>query len=271
MSATLEFLGAVGTVTGSKFLLEVAGHRTLLDCGLYQGAKELRLRNWEQLPVAAASIDDVVLTHAHIDHAGYLPRLCLDGFHGAVHATHGTGDLLPIMLAIGLAVRLDSPGPIVHRRRVMGLHGRQFYAYKFRSMHPNGDAILADYPELQAEFLVNQKLVEDPRVTSVGRWLRKYSLDELPQLLNVLKGKMSLVGPRIISSEEMPRYDEWGTNLLTVLPGITGLWQVSGRSDLSFAERVQLDMHYVRNWTIWLDLQILLQTVPAVIKSKGAY
>ncbi|HXU88254.1 MAG TPA: MBL fold metallo-hydrolase [Methylomirabilota bacterium] len=99
MSATLEFLGAVGTVTGSKFLLEVAGHRTLLDCGLYQGAKELRLRNWEQLPVAAASIDDVVLTHAHIDHAGYLPRLCLDGFHGAVHATHGTGDLLPIMLA----------------------------------------------------------------------------------------------------------------------------------------------------------------------------
>ena len=179
--------------------------------------------------------------------------------------------LLPIMLAIGLAVRFDSPGPIVHRRRVMGLHGRQFYAYKFRSMHPNGDEILADYPELQAEFLVNQKLVEDPRVTSVGRWLRKYSLDELPQLLNVLKGEMSLVGPRIISSEEMPRYDEWGTNLLTVLPGITGLWQVSGRSDLSFAERVQLDMHYVRNWTIWLDLQILLQTVPAVIKSKGAY
>jgi metallo-beta-lactamase family protein len=99
MTATLEFLGGVGTVTGSKFLLDVAGHRTLVDCGLYQGAKELRLRNWEPLPVAAASIDDVVLTHAHIDHAGYLPRLYLDGFHGAVHATHGTADLLPIMLA----------------------------------------------------------------------------------------------------------------------------------------------------------------------------
>ncbi|HEX3177610.1 MAG TPA: MBL fold metallo-hydrolase [Methylomirabilota bacterium] len=99
MIARLEFLGGAGTVTGSKILLEVAGHRTLLDCGLYQGAKELRLRNWESLPVTAASIDDVVLTHAHVDHAGYLPRLCKDGFRGPVHATHGTADLLPIMLA----------------------------------------------------------------------------------------------------------------------------------------------------------------------------
>jgi metallo-beta-lactamase family protein len=99
MSATLTFLGATGTVTGSKFLLDVAEHRTLVDCGLYQGAKELRLRNWEPLPIAAGSVDDVVLTHAHIDHAGYLPRLCLDGFHGAIHVTHATADLLPIMLA----------------------------------------------------------------------------------------------------------------------------------------------------------------------------
>ena len=99
MTATLEFLGATRTVTGSKFLLDVAGHRTLVDCGLYQGAKELRLRNWEPLPVAASYIDDVVLTHAHIDHAGYLPRLCLDGFRGAVHVTSATAELLPIMLA----------------------------------------------------------------------------------------------------------------------------------------------------------------------------
>ncbi len=179
--------------------------------------------------------------------------------------------LAPVLLLIALLVKLDSPGPIFHRRRVMGLHGRQFEAYKFRTMYVNGDEILASCPELQEEFEVNQKLKEDPRVTRVGRLLRKFSLDELPQLLNVMRREMSVVGPRIISPEEMPRYSQWGMNLLTVYPGITGLWQVSGRSDLSFEERVQLDMHFIRNWTIWLDFLILLRTIPAVFKAKGAY
>lgn len=179
--------------------------------------------------------------------------------------------LIPLFALIALLIWLDSPGPVIYRRRVMGLHGRQFNAYKFRTMYLNGEEILSGYPELQVELAQNQKLKSDPRVTRVGRFLRKFSLDELPQLINVLKREMSLIGPRIISPEEMPRYNQWGMNLLTVYPGLSGLWQISGRSDLSFEERVQLDMHYIRNWTIWLDFQILLQTAPVIWRSKGAY
>jgi exopolysaccharide biosynthesis polyprenyl glycosylphosphotransferase len=177
----------------------------------------------------------------------------------------------PMLLLIALAVRFDSPGPIIHRRRVMGVNGRQFDAFKFRTMHVNGDELLKAYPELQAELALNHKLKDDPRVTRMGRILRKYSLDELPQLFNVLTRDMSLVGPRMISPAEMEKYDQWGINLLTVKPGITGLWQVSGRSDVSYEERVRLDMYYVRNWTIWLDIQLLLETLPAVMKGHGAY
>jgi exopolysaccharide biosynthesis polyprenyl glycosylphosphotransferase len=177
----------------------------------------------------------------------------------------------PILAGIAVAVKLDSRGPILHRRLVMGINGRTFHAYKFRTMHVNGDEILARYPELQAELAANHKLMDDPRITRVGRFLRKYSLDEVPQLLNVLRREMTLVGPRMISPEEMAKYDKWGLNLLTVLPGITGLWQVSGRSDISYEERVQLDMEYIRNWTPWLDLQIIWQTIPVVLHGKGAY
>jgi lipopolysaccharide/colanic/teichoic acid biosynthesis glycosyltransferase len=153
----------------------------------------------------------------------------------------------------------------------MGIHGSQFDAFKFRTMHVNGDEILAGRPDLQAELLLTHKLKYDPRITRIGRLLRKYSLDELPQIFNVLKRDMSIVGPRIISPAEMDMYGDWGLNLLTVPPGITGLWQVSGRSDTSYAERVRLDMHYIRNWTIWFDLQILWRTVPAVLFGRGAY
>ncbi len=177
----------------------------------------------------------------------------------------------PLLLAIAIAVRLDSPGPVIYRRRVMGINGRQFDAYKFRTMLTNGDEILAQYPELMAELADRQKLVEDPRVTRLGRFLRKTSLDELPQLFNVLKREMSLVGPRMISPAEITKYNQWDMNLLTIQPGITGLWQVSGRSDVSYEERVRLDMYYIRNWTIWLDLQLLVQTIPAVLKGRGAY
>lgn len=179
--------------------------------------------------------------------------------------------IAPLLLLIAIAIKLDSPGPVIYRRRVMGVNGRQFDAYKFRTMHVNGNEILANYPELQEKLAREHKLKNDPRVTRVGRLLRKASLDELPQLFNVLKREMSLVGPRMISPEEMEMYKEWGLNLLTVDPGITGLWQVSGRSEISYRERVELDMHYIRNWTIWLDLQVLMQTVPAVLKGRGAY
>jgi exopolysaccharide biosynthesis polyprenyl glycosylphosphotransferase len=179
--------------------------------------------------------------------------------------------LSPLMLLIAVLIRLDSPGPIIHRRRVMGVSGTKFYAYKFRTMHQNGEEILSRHPDLKAELEKNHKLKNDPRITRVGRVLRKFSLDELPQLFNVLKRQMSLVGPRMISPEEMKEYSRWGINLLTIGPGITGLWQVSGRSDVGYEERVRLDMHYIRNWSIWLDLQLLFSTIPAVIRGKGAY
>jgi exopolysaccharide biosynthesis polyprenyl glycosylphosphotransferase len=177
----------------------------------------------------------------------------------------------PLLILIAILIKLDSPGPIIYRRRVMGVNGVQFDAYKFRTMNPNGDEILERHPELKAELEANHKLVEDPRVTRVGQFLRKTSLDELPQLFNVMKREMSLVGPRMISPLEMKKYDKWDMNLLTVRPGITGLWQVSGRSDVTYAERVRLDMYYIRNWSIWLDLELLLQTIPAVLRGRGAY
>ena len=172
---------------------------------------------------------------------------------------------------IALAVKRDSPGKVIYRRRVMGANGRQFDAFKFRTMYENGDEILEQYPELKKELEENQKLKNDPRVTRVGAFMRKYSLDEFPQLINVLKRDMSLVGPRMISPEEMERFGKWGMNLLTVNPGLTGLWQVSGRSDTTYEERVQLDMYYIRNWTIWSDVFLLWKTIPAVIKQRGAY
>jgi lipopolysaccharide/colanic/teichoic acid biosynthesis glycosyltransferase len=153
----------------------------------------------------------------------------------------------------------------------MGLKGKQFHALKFRTMEANGDEILDQHPELKEELARNHKLKNDPRITRVGAFLRKYSVDELPQLINVLKRDMSMVGPRMISPPEVAMYKQFDMNLLTVLPGITGLWQVSGRSDISYEERVRLDMYYVRNWSIWLDLQLLLQTIPAVISGRGAF
>jgi lipopolysaccharide/colanic/teichoic acid biosynthesis glycosyltransferase len=136
----------------------------------------------------------------------------------------------------------------------------------------NGDALLAEHPELLAELQANHKLKNDPRITRAGRWLRRTSLDEVPQIINVLRGQMSLVGPRMITPEEAALYGRMRQNLLTVRPGLTGLWQVSGRSDLSYDERVRLDMHYIRNYSLWLDLQILfIQTPTAVFKGRGAY
>lgn len=178
---------------------------------------------------------------------------------------------LPFLALIAIAIRLDSPGKVIYRRRVMGLNGTQFDAFKFRTMYTNGQDILSTHPDKEAELKENFKLRDDPRVTRIGRVLRRYSLDELPQLGNVLLRQMSLVGPRMISPDEIAKYEQWDINLLTVQPGITGLWQVSGRSDVSYAERVQLDMRYIRNWSIWLDLHILMRTISVVVKGNGAY
>jgi lipopolysaccharide/colanic/teichoic acid biosynthesis glycosyltransferase len=179
--------------------------------------------------------------------------------------------IAPLFILLAILVKLDSPGPIFHRRRVLGQDGRVFDAFKFRTMYVNGDEILARYPKLRQELNKNYKLKCDPRVTRVGTFLRKFSLDELPQLLNVLARDMSLIGPRIIAPDEIKNYGQHGLTLMQVMPGLTGLWQVSGRSDTTYDERIALDMHYITKWSVWLDIKILLRTVPAVMKGDGAY
>jgi lipopolysaccharide/colanic/teichoic acid biosynthesis glycosyltransferase len=177
--------------------------------------------------------------------------------------------LSPLLLAIALVLILDG-SPIVYRRRVIGSKG-EFDAYKFRTMRCDAEAMLAADPVLQAEFIKNFKLKADPRVTRVGSWLRKYSLDELPQLFNVLRGEMSLVGPRMITVAELQKYGPYRELLLTVKPGLTGYWQVRGRQEVSYEERVRMDVEYIENWSLTLDLSILLQTPGAVIRARGAY
>ena len=179
--------------------------------------------------------------------------------------------LAPLFALIALLVRLDSPGPVIYRRRVVGLGGRVFYAFKFRTMITDAEAYLEAHPELKKEWEETGKIRNDPRITRVGRILRRTSLDELPQLFNVLRGEMSLVGPRMLTLPELRHFGRWRHNLLTVKPGLTGLWQVSGRSDLGYEERVRLDMHYIRNYTIWSDLKLIFNTFAVVLKGQGAY
>jgi exopolysaccharide biosynthesis polyprenyl glycosylphosphotransferase len=180
--------------------------------------------------------------------------------------------LFPLLLVLAAAVALTSKGPVFYEWRVLGRHARPFRGYKFRTMVVNADDLKAS---LQANNEMTGpvfKMRNDPRVTPVGRWMRKYSLDELPQLWSVLKGDMSLVGPRPPGPEEFARFQPWQRGKLAVTPGITCLWQISGRSDISeFDEWMRLDLEYIRNWSLWLDVKILLRTVPAVLRGHGAY
>lgn len=178
--------------------------------------------------------------------------------------------LLPIFVIIALYIKLDDGGPILHFREIIGQHGRRFFALKFRTMIPNADTYLAQHPELMRKYQQNMKLKGDPRITRVGKFLRKTSLDELPQLFNVLVGQMSLVGPRIIHPSELPRYGAYAPKRLSVKPGITGLWQISGRQHISYDERVQLDMQYIDTRTFVFDLAILVKTLKVFIVHTGA-
>jgi lipopolysaccharide/colanic/teichoic acid biosynthesis glycosyltransferase len=177
--------------------------------------------------------------------------------------------LAPLMMVIALLVYLDSPGPIVFRQLRTGKGGRRFSMYKFRTMVPNAAELKMTYAHLNELTWPDFKITNDPRVTRVGRILRKTSLDELPQLLNVIKGDMSLVGPRPTSFAP-DTYRLWHTVRLEVLPGITGLWQICGRSNLDFDDRLKLDIAYVERQCIWLDLQILVRTVLEVFRGEGA-
>lgn len=183
--------------------------------------------------------------------------------------------LLPLLALIVLLIKLESHGPALYAQKRIGRRERTFRVWKFRSMVPDADRVLRDYlaahPELAEEWQRDHKLRNDPRVTRVGRLLRKTSLDELPQLWNVLCGQMSLVGPRPIVYEEIPRYGEAFSLYAQVLPGLTGLWQVSGRNDTTYTERIALDAYYVRNWSPWLDIYLLARTFSVVIAARGAY
>ncbi len=181
--------------------------------------------------------------------------------------------LLPLLAVIAVIVRLDG-GPALFRHRRIGADGRAFMCLKFRSMKQDGDALLAALFELEpvaeAEWRQTQKLRNDPRVTPIGRLLRKTSFDELPQLFNVIMNDMSLVGPRPITAEEAVRYGGMMRYYCASKPGITGLWQVSGRSSTSYERRIELDVAYVQNWTFRKDLVILAKTIPAVLSREGA-
>jgi exopolysaccharide biosynthesis polyprenyl glycosylphosphotransferase len=218
--------------------------------------------------------------HTSIRAAAAPPLHCLD--YRARHTIKNLSDrlaaaaalilLLPVLIAIAAAVKLGDRGPVFFRQVRVGRNGHPFQIFKFRTMVTGADnqrALLQQHSEHSNSILF--KIKDDPRITKVGTLLRRYSLDELPQILNVLLGQMSLVGPRPALPEEVARYDNHAHRRLAVQPGMTGLWQISGRSDLSWEDSIQLDLRYVETWSLTLDLQILCKTWPAVIHGKGAY
>jgi len=179
--------------------------------------------------------------------------------------------LSPFWLCIALAIRMNSPGKVVYKTTRIGLDGRPFQMYKFRTMYNGSDQLKASLMmqnEAQGPLF---KIRDDPRITPVGGFLRRKSFDETPQFFNVIRGEMSLVGPRPPLPSEVAQYEEWQKGRLAIKPGITGLWQVRGRSDLSFDEGVLMDLYYIENWSLRLYFQILLRTIPAVLFSRGAY
>jgi exopolysaccharide biosynthesis polyprenyl glycosylphosphotransferase len=178
--------------------------------------------------------------------------------------------LSPLLLVIAVAIKLDSPGPVLFRQLRCGLHGRPFTFLKFRSMRVDAEALkkhLAPYNEMDGPAF---KMTNDPRVTPLGRFLRRTSLDELPQLWNIIRGDMSIVGPRPAVLEEVRQYEPWQRRRLSMKPGLTCLWQVNGRNELTFEEWMRLDLEYIDNWSLWLDVKIAFKTIPAVLFGRGA-
>lgn len=183
----------------------------------------------------------------------------------------GLALLSPILLAIAIAIKLSSRGSIIYRSVRPGMGGKPFSCFKFRTMREHAEQIQADLEPLNEQTGALFKIRHDPRLTTVGRFLRRFSLDELPQLANVVRGEMSLVGPRPLPMRDFERLEEWHKKRYLVLPGITGLWQVSGRSELDFDDLVRLDFLYLERWSMFLDLSILLKTIPAVLSRRGAF
>lgn len=179
--------------------------------------------------------------------------------------------LSPIFLIVAIAIKLDSKGPIIFGHTRKGLHGKDIKVYKFRTMHQNSEEIFNNFTkEQKEEFYKNFKLENDPRITRIGDFLRKSSIDELPQLINILNGTMSIVGPRPIVEKEVALYGEYADKLFSVVPGLTGYWQANGRSDTTYEERIKMDMYYIDNRSLGLDFKIIIKTFGSVIRGEGA-
>jgi exopolysaccharide biosynthesis polyprenyl glycosylphosphotransferase len=242
-----------------------------------------RLENSKTELILTSRLTDVAGPRIHMRPVDGLPMLHVDlpQYAGLNHtikrgidlALAGFAVLLlsPVLAAVALAVRLDSPGPVLFRQERIGVAGRSFTMFKFRSMVIDAEARLAALAAQNEGSGLLFKMRDDPRITKVGAFIRRYSLDELPQLFNVLNGSMSLIGPRPPLPREVVAYEGRVNRRLLIKPGITGLWQVSGRSNLSWEESVKLDLYYVENWSITTDFMILLKTVRAVLHSDGAY
>ncbi len=273
----------------AAYVLEAAGADVLLlGGGAFASATQTRELAWTlehqrvQL-VMAPSLTDVARERVAIRPVAGLPLVhvdtprAVDASHWAKRTFDVAGALVllvllsPIMTGVALAVRLDDGGPVLYRQIRVGRDGRHFRCLKFRSMVVDADRRRADLVTASPDAPMLFKLADDPRITRPGRVIRRLSLDELPQLLNVLRGDMSLVGPRPPLPSEVARYDAPVHRRLRVRPGMTGLWQVSGRSDLSWEDTVRLDLYYVDNWSMTRDLVILARTVGAVVRSRGAY
>ncbi|MGB3903421.1 MAG: exopolysaccharide biosynthesis polyprenyl glycosylphosphotransferase, partial [Anaerolineae bacterium] len=179
--------------------------------------------------------------------------------------------LAPLLFLIGVLIKLDSPGSVFFKQTRLGRGGKPFTCYKFRSMTEEAEKELPKLTSLDETTGPIFKIKDDPRRTRLGSILRRFSLDELPQLINVFRGDMSLVGPRPPLPSEVEQYEDWHHDRLNIPSGITGLWQVMGRSDLSFDEMVMLDLFYAENWALWLDFKIMLRTIPTVLFGRGAY
>jgi Undecaprenyl-phosphate galactose phosphotransferase WbaP len=183
--------------------------------------------------------------------------------------------ILPFLLIIALLIKVTSSGPVLYKHKRLGKNGKPFYAYKFRTMKKNAeqllDELLKSDPAIREEWEKYHKLKNDPRVTAVGKVLRRISFDEFPQLINIIRGEMSLVGPRPIVNEEIEKYGDDFDRIFSIRPGLTGLWQVSGRSDTNYSERISYDTYYLQSWSAWLDLWIILKTFGSIILGKGAY
>lgn len=239
-----------------------------------EGVEVWLLADFFQTRISQTSIDDI---HGH-------PMLVFRSGPDASWQALGKGvidfvggcilllAMSPVMLAAALAVRLSSPGPVLFRQQRAGLNGRPFTMFKFRSMVTNAEQLKQELAALNEMSGPVFKVTNDPRITRVGKFLRKWSIDELPQLLNVVRGEMSLVGPRPLPLDEVARFDDLAhRRRLSVPPGLTCLWQVSGRNDVKdFKEWVRLDLEYIDNWSLWLDIKILLRTIPAVFTGAGA-